>query len=157
MRVSISKFDENCNRDVKIKIDNDDLFNLNGTLALIVVPCLEKLKTNKRGFPFVDNEDLPKQMHRFDENTYNSDDDNKKRWFWIVDEMIWTFKQYVDRDWDKQYHTGTIDLVYDAAHDSIIQGSNHTHRIDSEGIANHTIRMQNGLRLFAKYYDNLYT
>lgn len=157
MKVSISKFDENCNRTVKVKIEKDDLFNLNATLALIIAPSLQQLKTSKRGFPFVDNEDLPIDLHDIDNNSFNSDDHNKKRWHWVLDEIIWAFNQYVDGDWDKQYHTGNIDLQYDVVNDRIIQGPNHTHHIDSEGITRHSNRMKNGLRLFAKYYDNLYT
>ena len=53
-------------RKVKIRIDNYDTWNMDSTLALIIVPMLKQLRETKHGAPMVDNEDVPSTM-RYDD------------------------------------------------------------------------------------------
>jgi hypothetical protein len=66
--------------------------------------------------------------------------------------MIWTFEQKVSAgDWTDQY--------YD--HSNVDENADITEQakqiiIDMEGLEKHQDRIKNGLRLFGKYYDNLW-
>ena len=47
------------NKAETIVIDDYDVWNLDSTLALIIVPALKLLKKKKQGAPVVQNEDVP--------------------------------------------------------------------------------------------------
>jgi len=122
------------NRAETVVIDDYDVWNLDHSLALIIVPALKILKEKKHGAPFVDNEDVPRELimtagkkKRY-EKYGETDEHYFDRWDYIMDEMIWAFQQKLEDDWDMEKEE------YDA----------YFHRID------------NGLRLFGKYYNGLW-
>ena len=99
-------------RKIKIRIDDYDTWGMDHTLALIILPMLKKLKTVKDGCPFVDDEDLPVQMRYNDAEIYYNDNHEivtpttqwfSHRWDWVMNEIIWTFEQLLDDDWEQQY------------------------------------------------------
>lgn len=148
-------------RKINIHIDDYDVWNADNTLALIIVPVLELLKEKKHGTPSVDMDDVP--QHIRDTITVEEGTEeyiwNQTAWEWILDEMIWAFKQSTI-DWEEQYHHGNIDLVFEKLENGLNEmknGPNHTFKVDREGIENHTARMDNGRMLFAKYYRSLWT
>src|SRR5210317_2030409 len=47
---------------VKVRIDPWDTWSMDHTLAPIILPMLVQLKAEKHGAPFVDNEDVPKEL-----------------------------------------------------------------------------------------------
>ena len=162
-------------RYVKIRIDSYDTWNMDDTLALIIVPMLQQLKTRGHGSPFVDDVDVPAHLHSTvepaAESEHGIDGKHHERWAWVLDELIWTFTQLQgDCDWEAQYHSGKIDFVFqDSEHtytDSktgkilhyreMVRGPNHTHTVDEAGVAAHQARIHNGLRLFAKYYQGMW-
>jgi len=63
-----------------------------------------------------------------------------------LDEMIWTFSQ-VNEDWEDQYHKEVDVTIFEK--DKIFD-------IDKKGFKAHNKRMQNGFRLFGKYYSGLW-
>jgi hypothetical protein len=141
---------------------------MDNTLALIVVPMLEKLRENVVSGPSVDDEDVPENLRSTaapalteeQKNCGHTDDNWFKRWEWVLDEMIWTFKQHSNDGWEEQYYSGEVDWSLVKSEDSsgpiLVTGPNHTFESDSEGIKKHRERMQNGRRLFAKYYESLW-
>lgn len=116
------------NRKIKVHIDDYDTWNLDHTLALIIAPAILKFKENLMSMGSVDDEDVPDEIR-------NSDDYSSKKWDWVLNEIYWAFNQY-SYDWEEQFFNG---LNY-----------------DSEGYKNHIIRMNNGFRLFGKYYRSLW-
>lgn len=102
MKVKIGKYKEN--RKIDIKIDKYDVWNLDHTLAMIIHPCLLELKKTKHGSPDVDNEDVPEELRSEEhwltneQNILVTDSHYHKRWEYVLDEMIWTFKQIADGD-----------------------------------------------------------
>lgn len=102
MKVKIGKYKEN--RKIDIKIDKYDVWNLDHTLAMIIHPCLLELKKTKHGSPDVDNEDVPEELRSEEhwltneQNISVPDSLYHKRWEYVLDEMIWTFKQIADGD-----------------------------------------------------------
>ena len=163
-------------RKVKVHIDPWDTWNMDGTLSFIILPMLKQLKEKQHGGPLVDDEDVPEGLGirstdaPAKENEWDTDENHFKRWEWIMSELIWTFTQlHPDTDWEQQYHTGVIDLAWkpvdkegnevpkeEAKLFQMEKGPNDTHHFDSEGYQAHSKRIDNGLRLFGKYYRGLW-
>lgn len=138
MKVNIGPYPENEeNRKIEVKIDHYDIWNLDVTLANIIVPALEKFREDVPSAPYILDEDVPEHLHSINGESDESDEKDVyefdslylERWCWVLDEMIWSFKQIRDlfdtKDY-KNYH------------------KNHN-------------RIDNGLRLFGKYYRGLWT
>ena len=96
------------NRAETVVIDDYDVWNLDHSLALIIVPALKILKEKKQGAPFVNNEDVPEELRALGEelHTYSktgeTDEHYFDRWDYIMDEMIWAFQQKLEDDWDME-------------------------------------------------------
>lgn len=158
------KIEERKKRKVKIRIDKYDTWNLNSTLAMIVVPMLKQLKTATPGAPYVDDSDVPKGLRSTSappkEDDCNIDGFHFMRWEWVMEEMIWAFEQHhPDCDWENQYFSGTPDYLFEklpSGNSEMKKGPNHTFKCDEQGMKKHQDRITNGIRLFGKYYQNLW-
>jgi hypothetical protein len=156
-------------RKVKIRIDRYDTWSMDHTLAHIILPMLKQLKETNHGSPFVDMEDVPKELRATKaqiakaEKNGDIDDKHFDRWQWVMDEMIWAFEQKCRDDWESDYTTGEYDFqfvkVEDGEHkgySEMVEGPNHTAVTDWDGRKKHQERMSNGFRLFGKYFENLW-
>ena len=155
-------------RKVQIHVDGYDVWNADHTLALIIVPVLKKLKEQKHGCPHVDDKDVPVELRRAAApalteeqlNTGHTDSLWEARWDWVLDEMIWAFEQHANPEWDEQYYSGESDWVLKPVKGTefkkLDHGPNHTFKVDDKGMQKHRKRMENGRRLFAKYYEALW-
>ena len=157
-------------RKVSIKVDDYDVWGLDHTLAMIILPCLKLLKTKKQGAPLVDDTDVPKKLRRSSapkvKNEWDTDKFWFKRWNHVMDEMIWSFEQLAsDEGLDDAFHHGKVD-VYSVPieHDKdgkptlyeMKKGPKDTYKFDKKGYEKHMTRVNNGLRLFAMYYSSLW-
>jgi len=157
-------------RKVKIRIDKYDTWGMDSTLSMIILPMLKQLHATNHGAPLVDDDDVPEHLRSTaappKENEYDVDGNHFARWNWIMEELIWTFEQlHPDCDWEDQYRTGEYDLrsvpcewdengkpsMYEMK-----DGPNHTVKIDNDGMTAHQNRINNGLKLFGKYYQGLW-
>jgi hypothetical protein len=149
-----------------VKIDKWDTWNMDSTLSPIILPMLKQLHKHKHGAPNTDDEDVPptlrsttKSAQKAKKNPWDSDGNHFKRWDWIMSEMIWAFEQLCQDDWEKQYCSGNIDHKWVDTGDGCMtlkKGPKHTYKIDSKSIEKHQKRINNGLRLFGKYYQGLW-
>lgn len=166
--LTINKVIKYRKRRISVHIDNYDVWNADNTLAHIIHPILLKLKENKQGVPFTDDEDVPKELRSTSaspkKNEWDTDDLHDARWDWILNEMIYAFECELDDDWDQQFRTGEIDFVEDkkktingTTFTTFKRGPNHTFVHDAKGEKKAWKRRDNGRRLFAKYYHNLWT
>lgn len=164
-------------RKVKVKLHNYDSWNVDGTLSIVILPLLKQLKETKHGSGYIDFEDVPEDM-RFTETEeydaqscfefYNDPTSTQKlkcdihtRYEWALDEMIWAFEQLVDDNWEDQYWIEAPELdLKDYPEDEgklavpirwSKEGS-----CDWVGRQKHQERIDNGLRLFGKYYQTLW-
>jgi hypothetical protein len=156
-------------RKVKIHIHDYDVWSMDHTLALIVVPMLEKVQHNKIGAPFVDDSDVPEELKTTSSNPLTQDeidrgfpDENHfRRWNYVIEEMIWCFTQLSMDDWKSQFYSGEPDFIFEQNEGENLYtmktGPNSTIKVDHEGLTAHEARINNGLRLFAKYYTSLWT
>ena len=184
MKIYIGKYpkDSTKERKVSIRIDKWDTWNMDHTLAMIILPMLIQLKADTHGAPITDDDDVPEELRSTSapakENDWDTDDNHFKRWDWILDEMIWAFGQKNIEDWEEQFYSGkshTMMQFYDEnkqpigepvewdgprpekyAHAEMVKGPNDTFKMDMEGLKKHHDRMKNGFRLFGKYYENLW-
>lgn len=123
-------------RRVKVKIEPFDTWSMDSTLGYIIIPMLKQLKETKQGSPMVDDDDVPEifrstQDKEYDPNNKDGDLDKFffRRWDWVMDEMIWAFE---------------------AARDD------YALQVPTEAYKDVQNRIQNGYRLFGKYYSGLW-
>ena len=144
-----------------IKIDGWDVWNMDYTLSTIIVKMLQKIKDNKGGCTFIQKEDVPPELRSDDE------DENENvinRWNYAIGEMIFAFESDT-KDWEKEFCTGEFDMEFVETNrklngckiTTLEKGPNHTYQRDEVGIGKYRARMDEGRRLFGKYYNGLWT
>lgn len=154
-----------------VRIDRWDTWSMDNTLALIILPMLKQLRDNKQGSPIVDYDDVPENLRPTPEEVekYETDGttDEKffERWNYILNEMIFSFEHLVDDTWENEFSKGEIDVIsvpcewYENGKPKMYRmenGPNHTYECDYEGLKKVNDRIDNGLKLFGKYYRNLW-
>jgi len=152
-------------RKIQIHIDNYDVWSADHTLAFVIHPVLLKLKEIKMGSPYVDDEDVPEHLRSINAqpkvHEYDTDEFHDARWDYVLDEMIWAFEQHkMGDEWLDQYTSGQVDIKFvkeeGNKYSTLVHGPNHTYTRMEDKIAAHRARMDNGRRLFAKYYESLW-
>lgn len=124
---------------ISVKIDKWDTWSMDHTLAPIILPMLKQLKETKHGAPYVDLEDVPKELQpkkQTKKQKVNGETDSThfERWDWVLDEMIYAFDCKANED--------DVYVRFDIE--------------DREGKEKEQERISNGFRLFGKYYENLW-
>ena len=142
-----------------VKLDPWDTWSFDHTLADIILPGLKQLKATKHGAPFVDDADVPEylqsHMAQPKEHEWDTDDLHFMRWDWILNEEIWAFEQLTKDDAESQFFDHS---AYDGSRlgtdewlDDLTNAVSKV-KYDKEGHAAWQARMDNGFRLFGKYY-----
>lgn len=170
-------------RKVDVRIDSHDVWSMDHTLALIIVPMLKQLRQDKHGAPNVDDEDCPEEFRTTNDPDYKEkkeigdvDQYFFERWDWVLNEMIWSFSQLMtDVDWEDQFfgRVGQLTSVVDwedqffsrvndngeVVHEEHCPDKQFpvTFQYDEESYNKHRDRMENGFRLFGKYYMALWS
>lgn len=155
MNVLIGPYtDDDTARQIEIRIDKFDTWSMDHTLALIIVPMLKQLHTTKHGAPMVDDEDVPEPLRSTAapavEIGWDVDDNHFKRWDWVMDEMIWAMEQIVKDD-DSQFYDHSEVVERQSINEWV-----KSMKIDEEGLQQYHDRIQNGCRLFGKYFQALW-
>lgn len=167
-------------RKIVVKLDHYDHWNVDSTLSPIILPLLKDLKKHKHGSGYIDMEDVPEHMRttsfeNYDDQRcfdfYHEDEEKHKydihdRYEWALDEMIWAFEQLQpDYDWEDQYSSGELDIMHvpckwdENGKPTLYEmkdGPEHTYKVDWDARMAHQKRIDNGLRLFGKYYQTLW-
>jgi hypothetical protein len=167
-----------CKQKIKVRIDRHDHWNVDSTLTPIILPLLKSLKEHKQGSGYIDLEDVPEELRytnteEYDSQStfdfYNDPDLTKQnikcdvhtRYEWALNEMIWAFEQLDADDWEEQYWKRKPEIDFDKYPEDEgkelipvrwkVQGE-----CDWDGRAKHQARIDNGLRLFGKYFQTLW-
>lgn len=141
MKVNIGPYPENGQqRKVEIEIDKYDTWDMNHTLALIIVPMLKQLKKTNHGSPMVSDEDVPHDMRYGDTDDFGIPLNIHERWDWVMREMIWAFETHIDDEWENQFWIGNPDES----------------QLDIEALKKNAARRQRAFELFGKYFQNLW-
>lgn len=135
-----------------VKIDDWDTWNADDTIARISLPLLARLASAKQGAPHVDNEDVPEELRAPEtaEPSHETDEKWFDRWNWVLEEIIWTLEQHT-HDWDAQFYTRDDDYTQELLRENGTVNLDGLH-FDEEGYTAHQKRMENGMRLFGKYF-----
>ena len=159
------------NKAETIVIHDYDTWNIDVTLAHIIVPMLKQLKEKKQGAPSVDNEDVSDELRASDEDlrTYSKNGETDEhyfdRWDYVMDEMIFAFESKLE-DWEEQFASGENDVSFVEIPDKKDEegeplgtwehGPNHTREYDIENREKYQDRITKGFKLFGKYYNGLW-
>ena len=157
------------NKAETIVIDDYDVWSLDSTLALIIVPALKLLKKKKQGAPVVDNKDVPENLRVSEEEEEDvadggTDEHYFERWDYVLDQMIWAFQQKLE-DWEEKFYSGETDTSFVKIKEKddkgeelyeMVNGPNHTFEVDTKGMKKHSDKIDSGIMLFAKYYGGLW-
>lgn len=142
---------------VKVKIDHYDIWNVDKTLSYIIVPLLKDFRENLCGIPRIDFDDAPAYLQPDEDEKKllqehgEVSDYCEKRWKYILDEMIYAFESDLINDEDAYWIEEPSFSVEDGTVKKV------SGEFDKEGYQWHQERVQNGRRLFAKYYNALWT
>ena len=156
-----------------VKIDRYDTWNMDSTLSPIILPMLKQLRKDKHGAPYVDDADVPANLRsttpaakKAKKEQGDTDGNHFHRWDWILDEMIWAFEELVDDTWEEQYFSGKSDIFWVPSKQLDAKGRpltyemkkspKDTRKYDKKGWTKHSARIDNGVRLFGKYYRALW-
>ena len=156
-----------------VKIDRWDTWSMDQSLGQIVLPMLRQLKSTSHGAPLVEDADVPEELKSSSappiEKEHGTDANYFKRWDWVLSEMIFAFESKLDTTWQDAFTSGEIDMVFVpidhagkevakkyAKHFQWVDGPNNTYECDYEGMKVVEDRIQNGFRLFGRYYQNLW-
>lgn len=144
-------------RKVDIRIDRYDTWSMDHTLSLIVIPMLKQLKDEKHGHPIPDVEDAP-HIGKGDVDPGDGTDSlASQRWDWIMGEMIWAHEQIVNEsDHENYYVPYEEDEEVQTTWFLNEKESREMGRFDRERFDLYNKRIENGLRLFGKYYRSLW-
>ena len=153
---------------VSVHIDEFDTWSMDHTLAYIIDPMLKQLKLTKHGAPNVDNKDVPKEL-RSEPAKHDICPTHFDKWDWVLDEMIFAFTCKTDDSWEEAFRSGEHELIWkpvdkdgnevpkkEAKLFRMLHGPNDTYKCDYEGMKVVETRIQNGFRLFGKYYQGLW-
>src|SRR6056300_353852 len=150
MKIKIGPYpdgdDIHVERQIDIRIDRYDTWDMDHTLAYIVLPMLKQLKETKHGSPWVDDEDVPHsaktQWSRDEANQidmFGSKEQDELfweqyhvRWNWVINEMIYAFDCKVNKDVPYMRFKDINEIRIEQA------------------------RIANGFRLFGKYFEGLW-
>ena len=161
-------------RKIKIHIDKWDTWGMDHTLAHIILPMLKQLRDTKQGCPYVEDEDVPENLRVTTREDYDEQLDLfdlqivedkdawivEHRWNYVLNEMIFAFETHISEErWEDQFEEGVLDIQWkqlESGMSQMIYGPNHTMKYDEEGRMRYRKRIDNGFRLFGKYYQNLW-
>ena len=155
-------------RKIKVHIDRYDTWSMDHTLGLIILPMLKQIKETKHGSPYVDDEDVPEHMrHTLSKGPDDYETEDRwihYKWDWVLNEMIWAFETHLNEAWEDQFRNGDPDIDWDLV--SGVEGEesamykmkqkNPDYWVDYVKIREYNDRIDNGFRLFGKYYRNLW-
>jgi len=142
-----------------VRLDHWDTWSMDHTLADIILPMLKQLQATKHGAPHVDDEDVPEYLrsHMAQPKDHEWDTDSLwfMRWDWVLAEEIWAFEQLCKDDAEGQFfdHSAyeSSKAGTDAWLDDMTRAVSRV-KYDQEGHKIWADRMQNGFRLFGKYF-----
>lgn len=186
MKVDIPPYEERDGSGMQITIHKWDTWNMDHTLALIILPMLKQLKGEKHGAPNVDMGDVPTELWptTAQQKNYqrNGETDPKffDRWDYVMNEMIFAFENKVDDSWQDRFFADSEEVVEKSeiefkgvgpAQLRLFPDENgdmedyefyewvrgeRPRKFDQEGLKQYQERISNGFRLFGKYYESLW-
>ena len=166
-------------RKIKVRIDREDTWSMDHTLAYIILPMLKQLKATKHGSPYIEPEDLPEELRltEREDKVFNDGHWDKElnasqeeidaasnkfhsQWKWVLDQMIWSFEQEVDEEGDYKHYYDPYEpgeIIEDDPNELLDKAwRSKMGKFNSEKHKAYHERKQLGFTLFGKYYQALW-
>lgn len=145
---------------IEVVVDNYDIWDAAFTIATIAVPLLKQLKTAKQGAPYVDDEDVPEELRSTSaapkENEWDTDSLWFLRWDYVLDEMVYALSESANnRAGEDAFYKYADDFI--ESDDMPFEDYMNKIQFDAEGYNKYYKRVQNGCRLFGKYFQALWS
>lgn len=160
----------------EVIISSNDVWNLDSTLANIILPMLLQLRSESTGIPseFVnryggdmDDNYCFDFIHEDQDRTFDLGVD---KWHEALDKMIWAFHQIASDEYSDQYHHGVSSFSWEPSEitfynpltkqvektSKLVDKDPDGHWTDYDGMKIHEERIQEGIELFGKYYRSLW-
>jgi hypothetical protein len=141
-----------------VHIDNYDVWSMDHTLALIILPMLKRLQIQKHGYGMIDDKDVPREYRRTARGArrgltqWEWDHNAEARYAWMLEELIWTFTQLCDdSDGEGEFFDHT-----ESSKEKDFNKSIRKLRVDRVGLKAHQDRISRGLCLFGKFFRTLW-
>lgn len=155
MKVFIGPYEDD--RKVDIQIDDYDVWSLDHTLGLIILPALKLLRDTKQGSPVIDKEELPEELVSYEKDddwdgTDEHDHNIHKTWINVLNEMIFAFE--IDDDFTNPIFYSDTEITEPGWKKHAIFGS--TWWENKELREKALERRQRGLEFFGKYFQCLW-
>jgi hypothetical protein len=131
-------------RKVEVRVDYYDSWSAHTTISIIAEPVLRQLYNYNHGFGAIDKEDVPEKLH----DTYN-DGFSQEAWMWVLEEILFALREDID-GFEKETS------YFDFNHDAEPFTDESCKLSDEEGLKAYRDRIQNGFRLFGKYYQSFW-
>jgi hypothetical protein len=115
---------------------------------------LQQLKDTKHSTGWIDDEDVPEELRSHNgtkDDEYSWDSNAEARYNWVLNEMIWAFKQKTLDDDTAEFYDHT-----ESEKEEDIMKSLEKLKVDRVGLEAHEKRKENGYRLFGKYFQTLW-
>jgi hypothetical protein len=153
-----------------VKIDRWDTWSVDIQLGKIVLPMLKQLKATKHGSFYVEDTDVPESLWYTNHETWEKQLTFKfydeldsypyleARCDWVLNEIIHSFEAILDTSWQDSYRSGTPSFKLkklENGNSQMIEAPS-DYKVDTIGINKEFARIENGFRLFGKYYQNLW-
>lgn len=143
-------------------LEGHDTWSLDYTLAPIILEGLKRIKDINSGSPFVDYDDVPEYLrpsYKPDDSWCYVDHFYHARWRWVLNEMIFAFECKTSDNYLDEYYTSYGEYHSEELLDSDLNILvwDRDSVVDRPGIEAIEKRIQNGFKLFGKYYQNLWT
>ena len=164
MLVRIEKPEDDGSEVVKVVVNDWDTWDASMTIAQIAYPLLSRFETilkdpdSVAGSPQVDDEDVPEELRRptdFDGSGGDVDDNWHARWHYVVGEIVLAMKCCQDWTWEEEYRSGSLKIDF-IEEEGVLEFDDSDHHVDEEGLEAMRARVDNGLRLFGKYFRALW-
>jgi hypothetical protein len=128
-------------RKIKVRIDGYDIWSMDHTLGMIILPMLKLIRADNHGAGMIADDDVPEELKSTSapprEHEHDTDDFVFDRWNYALDQMIFSFESTQDDNvWEDKYFVNGFDREGYMAQQAIIA---------------------NGFRLFGKYFQALWT
>ena len=151
-----------------IKVDYWDVWSMDHTLSPILLPMLKQLQKVKHGSPKVDDEDVPEPLRSTApgardrcEEDWDTDEHWHERWNYVLNEMIWAFEQLSNDEHEAQFWKTHPEIDFtkhpeDEGRETVPLRWKVEGECDWDAMKAHNKRIDNGCRLFGKYYRGLW-
>jgi len=138
-----------------------EVWNFNSFMARWALPRLKHLRISKNGYPcevISENDENQLCFNFYKKSEQEIDDEAKAKWGIILDKMIWSFENFDNQPEPiKPPNYDERCIVEEMTEDGVLGFvSIDDRKWDWTPVKKHQEKIQEGLDLFAKYYQNLW-